>query len=50
MARMKHLEHMRTVIQDKLHEAEKNYIRYYNERHHDEIRIKVGSLVTLLHA
>ena len=47
MARLKHLEHMRTVIQDKLHEAEKNYIRYYNERHHDEIRIKVGSLVRL---
>ena len=38
---------MRNVVQDKIHEAEKNYVKYYNERHQEETRIKVGSLVRL---
>ena len=45
--RLKHLEDMRSIIQDKVQQASSAYEHYYNLRRSDDTRITVGSLVRL---
>jgi len=42
-----YMTQMRNVIRDKIYEAERNYVAYYDARRTDDKTIKVGSLVRL---
>ena len=42
-----YMTNMRNVIRDKIYEAERNYVAYYDARRSDDKTIKVGSLVRL---